>query len=229
MSQVLFARQAAIVALLAATAGAPACAADLYGQQPPAPAYNGYNASQSPVANWAGAYLGVAGGYSLGGLTNKITGSNTLKSSINGADIGIFGGVNATIMNNLIVGGEADLNLSDQRTTQTNGADLYKTYSSWNGSVRGRFGTAFDRYMPFVTGGLAFGGNTLNINGSSASSSQIGYAVGAGVEAFVTDRIVARGEFLYEGFGDQTHSIAGKVVNTNISSGILRLGAAYKF
>jgi outer membrane immunogenic protein len=229
MSQVLFARAFALVAF-AASAATPTLAADLYGQQPPAPSqgYSGYSA-QSPLANWAGAYLGIMPGYSFGGLRNKIAGSNTLKSSINGASIGIYGGVNAVVMNNLIVGAEGDISLSDQRNSQTNGPDFYKASSSWNGSLRGRFGTAFDRFMPYVTGGVAFGGNTLNVNGASDSTAQVGYALGLGLDGFVTDRILLKGEFVYEGFGDQTHNIAGKTVNTNISSGILRVGAAYKF
>jgi outer membrane immunogenic protein len=229
MSKVLFIRAFAAAAIAAGTA-APALSADLYGQQPPAPSqgYTGYTA-QAPVANWAGAYLGISPGYSFGGLTNKIAGTGTVKSSINGASIGVYGGVNAIVMTNLVVGAEADLNLSDQHNAQTLGPDFYKATSSWNGSIRGRFGTALDRFMPFVTGGIAFGGNTLNVNGSSSSTGQVGYALGFGVEAFVTDRIVAKGEFIYEGFGDQTHDVGGKAVNTNISSGMLRIGAAYKF
>jgi len=230
MSQVLFARALAVATVAVIAAAVPAKAADLYGQQPPAPApsYSGYT-GQSPVANWAGAYLGVTPGYAFGGLTNKIAGSNTLKSSINGASIGLYGGVNAIVMSNLVVGGEGDINISDQHSAQTNGADFYKASSTWNGSMRGRFGAAFDRYMPFVTGGIAFGGNTLSVNGSSNSTAQVGYAFGGGVEGFMTDRIVLKGEFIYEGFGDQTHNVGGRSVNTNISSGILRVGAAYKF
>ena len=83
--------------------------------------------------------------------------------------------------------------------------------------------------LPFVTAGLAFGANTLSVNGAADSTTQVGFALGAGVEGMVTDRISLRGEFLYEGFGDQTHNVSGKSVNTNISTGILRIGAAYKF
>jgi outer membrane immunogenic protein len=232
MSQVLCARAFAVAVLgtVATVAATPALSADLYGQQPPPPnqGYAGYTA-QSPVANWAGAYLGVTPGYSLGGLRNRIAGSNTLKSSINGADIGIYGGVNAIVANNIVVGGEGDISLSDQRNTQTNGLDVYKAYSSWNASLRGRAGFAIDRFLPFVTAGVAFGDNTLNINGTSDSSTQVGFALGAGLESFITDRIILKGEFVYEGFGDQQHNIAGKSVGTNISTGILRIGAAYKF
>ncbi len=132
-------------------------------------------------------------------------------------------------MNNICVCGEADINLSDQRSTQVNGVDVYKGSSPWNASVRGRVGMAYDRFLPVVTAGIAFGANNLSVNGVSDSTTQVGYALGAGIEGFVTDRISLRGEFLYEGFGNQTHNVNGKSIGTNISTGILRIGAAYKF
>jgi outer membrane immunogenic protein len=227
MSHVLFARAGLAMAIAAATL-APAAAADLYGQQPPPPS-TGYNSYASPVANWAGAYLGVTPGYSLGSVKNNVPGVGSIRNNFNGADIGIYGGVNAVIANNIIVGGEADINISDQRQTQVNAGNVYKTSSWWNGSIRARAGMGMDRYMPFVTAGLAFSDNTLNVNGASDSKGQVGWALGAGMEGFVTDRIVVRGEFIYEGFGTQTHNVAGTSIGTNASSGILRIGAAYKF
>lgn len=226
MSHVLFARAGIALAAALATA-APAAAADLYGQAPPPS--SGYNGYSSPVSNWAGAYLGVTPGYSLGSVKNSVPGVGSIRNNINGADIGLYGGVNAAISGNIIVGGEADISLSDQRQTQVNAGNVYKTSSWWNGSIRARAGMAMDRYMPFVSAGLAFSDNTLNVNGASDSKAQVGWALGAGMEGFVTDRIVVRGEFIYEGFGSQNHAVAGTNIGTNISSGILRIGAAYKF
>jgi outer membrane immunogenic protein len=231
MSQVSFTRNAiALTALGLATIGAPAFAADLNAPQPypPAQPYAGYT-QQSPVANWAGAYLGVNAGYSFGSLSNTVPGAGKLSSSINGALIGVYGGVNAVLSGNIIVGAEGDLNLSDQRNTQTNGFNTYKGASAWNGSVRGRVGTAIDRYMPFLTAGLAFGENKLTVHGVADSASQVGLAIGGGLEGFVTDRITLKGELLYEAFGDVSHTISGNTFKTNISSGIFRIGAAYKF
>ncbi|MDR3375421.1 MAG: outer membrane beta-barrel protein [Ancalomicrobiaceae bacterium] len=232
MSQVSFTRNAiALTALGLVTFGAPAWAADLNAPQPypPAQPYAGYT-QQSPVANWAGAYLGVHAGYSFGSLSNNVPGVGKLSSSINGALIGVYGGVNAVLSGNIIVGAEGDLNLSDQRNTQTDSfGNTYKGTSGWNGSVRGRVGTAIDRYMPFLTAGLAFAENKLTVDGVSDSASQVGLAIGAGLEGYVTDRITLKGELLYEGFGDVSHTVLGQTVKTNISSGIFRIGAAYKF
>ncbi len=227
MSHVLFARASIVLAAALATV-APATAADLYGQAPPPPSA-GYNSYSSPVSNWAGAYLGVTPGYSLGSVKNNVPGVGGLRNNMNGADIGIYGGVNAVVSGNVVVGGEADINLSDQRQTQVNAGNVYKTSSWWNGSIRARAGMSMERYMPYVTAGLAFSDNTLSVNGASDSKGQVGWALGAGMEGFVTDRIVVRGEFIYEGFGTQNHSVAGTNIGTNISSGILRIGAAYKF
>ena len=171
MSTVSFARAAAAVAVLTVFAS-PALSADLYGRQPyppPAQPYAGYT-QQSPVANWAGAYLGLHAGYAFGSLANSVNGLGTLNSSINGAQIGIYGGINAVLNANIIIGAEADLNLSDQRQTQTSGTDQYRGASSWNGTIRGRLGTTFDRFMPFVTGGLAFANQRLSVAGAMSQA-----------------------------------------------------------
>eukprot|EP01037_Dinobryon_pediforme_P021502 gene21502-22382_t len=98
MSSVSFARCAALAAVVLVGTTASAGSADLYGTKPypPAQPFAGYT-QQSPVANWAGAYLGVEAGYSFGTLTDKIDAPATLKNNINGAQIGLYGGVNAVL------------------------------------------------------------------------------------------------------------------------------------
>lgn len=42
--------------------------------------------------------------------------------------------------------------------------------NKWLGTARGRLGYAFDRIMPYVTGGAAFGGIKTNIPGFGNTS-----------------------------------------------------------
>ena len=53
------------------------------------------------------------------------------------------------------------------------------------GTVRGRLGYAFDRFLAFGTGGFAYSNNGT------------GYAVGGGLEYALTNNITIRGEYLY--------------------------------
>jgi outer membrane immunogenic protein len=96
------------------------------------------------------------------------------------------------------------------------------TRLDWFGTVRGRFGYAFDRVMPYVTGGLAYGDIKTTVSATasqfdtgvtpatlvatnnfaaSANSVHVGYALGAGVDWAVTERWVLRAEYMYLNFG----------------------------
>jgi outer membrane immunogenic protein len=96
------------------------------------------------------------------------------------------------------------------------------TKLDWFGTVRGRFGYALDRFMPYVTGGLAYGDikTTVSATGSqfdtgvtparliatsniaaSTSSVHVGYALGAGLDWAVTERWMLRAEYMYLNFG----------------------------
>ena len=54
----------------------------------------------------------------------------------------------------------------------------------WFGTVRGRLGYAYDRFLPYVTGGLAYGNIEANpsFGFTSASTTNAGWTIGAGVE-----------------------------------------------
>lgn len=208
MSRVSF---ALALAVPLAAAG-PALAADMYGA-PPAQPY------AAPVAQapWNGAYIGVQGGHGWGG------------NELNGGNAGIYGGINATVGSNFVAGVEGDINVSGQNTSRVIGPNYYKYDSNWNGSVRARAGVAFDRVMPYATGGVAFADDSIKTFGASSSKTKVGYAIGGGVESMVTDRISVKGELIHEGFPRSTHSMPAGLLTSNASSNVLRGGVAYRF
>lgn len=89
----------------------------------------------------------------------------------------------------------------------------------WLGTTRARFGYSLGNFMPYVTGGLAYGnlsasGSVANIfgygsngngyrndfgttAGSNYSSVKVGWAAGAGGEYRVADNWSVKGEYLY--------------------------------
>lgn len=212
----MFRHTLALAAVAGLAAIAPATAADMYGA-PPAQSYAGY-ASPAPATNWSGVYAGVQAGHAWG------------SSTLNGTQLGLYGGLNTNVGQNVIAGVEADLNISGQTASRMVGGNLYKQNSDWNATIRPRIGVGFDRVMPYATAGIAFSDDTLKALGTSTSTTKIGYAAGAGVEGQVTDRITVKGEFLHLGFGRSTHLLPGPVVaRTSVNSNILRAGAAYRF
>lgn len=120
------------------------------------------------------------------------------------------------------------------------------------GTVRGRLGYAVDRALFYVTGGLAYGGN--GGNGSvtyypaggggpytythSGHTSNIGYAVGGGVEYAFTPHWTGRVEYLFVDRGNKDTTYLAPIgapagssftVNNRTRDNIVRIGLNYKF
>jgi hypothetical protein len=86
------------------------------------------------------------------------------------------------------VGLEGDIGWSGIKgSTTVNCLSTCETSNGWLGTARGRIGYAFDRFLPYFTGGAAFGevkGSVLGFG--SFSQTKVGWTVGGGLEyAFV--------------------------------------------
>jgi len=217
MKRVIF----AAVALAFASAGVSQ-AADL-GRRPvempvKAPLY-------SPAYNWSGFYLGVVGGGGWGGSSWDSTGS----FDISGWTAGGTAGYNYQV-GQAVFGLEGDISWSDIRGTTLG---CCETKNTWLSTVRGRLGYAFDRFMPYVTGGAAFGEVQANVPGfPGASDTRTGWTLGGGVEYAITNNLSAKAEYLYVDLGSFNCGInCGVAPNDNVSfnSHIVRGGLNWKF
>src|SRR5690606_2454913 len=85
------------------------------------------------------------------------------------------------------------------------------TKMSWNGAARVRIGYAMDRILPYVAGGISFGGHQLRLgeasDGIAFKSTLTGWNVGAGIEYAATDKLILRGEYRYTDFGNRSFMI----------------------
>jgi outer membrane immunogenic protein len=210
----------------------------------------------TPVAGasaftWTGFYSGVDIGYGWGKSTYDVT------SPPNGFHVpldpkgvlgGIFAGYNYQLPGGMVVGAEADLNLSGVRSSGINGitasgatisSEQYGSHLQWEGSARARVGYAIDRLLPFVTGGLAFGGyrHTAHEVGFPSidqawSDTRFGWTLGAGLEYAITDRIAARLEYRYVDLGSHSYGLSSTgwyAHKVNLTDNEIRLGLSYKF
>jgi outer membrane immunogenic protein len=218
------------VACAVAFATAPAAiAADIYNRPPgPAPAYDAY-AAPAAVPAWSGAYAGVQVGGAFGSVRNKVSGASTRTANTQGAIGGVYGGVNAQVGANFVVGAEADLNVSSTSGTAVHKGRGYTSDSDWNATVRGRVGVALGRFMPYATGGLAFVDNGVKRGKGSDSATETGYALGGGVEGMVSDRITARAEYMYLDTGESALKVGPRRVQSDPSTNVVRAGVGYKF
>ncbi len=216
----LIAAAAAATVLIAS----PAISADLYDPVAPvAPEVYG-----PTVFSWAGPYVGAQIGFGWGETRGKIKGSRR-GIDTDGVIGGLYGGYNAQLTPNFVLGGEADISWSDISGDRNIGGRKYEARTDWQGTIRARAGAAFDRILVYGTGGVAFAGNNMKKQArGSESQTHVGWTLGAGVEGAITENIVARGEYLYAGYGKEDYNkINAKGVDLNTS--VVRAGVAYKF
>jgi outer membrane immunogenic protein len=204
----------------------PAAAADMTPRYPQpyvkAPMYN-------PVFTWTGFYIGLNGGGGWGRSSWDRTGEFDLL----GAVVGGTAGFNWQT-GQVVLGIESDFDLSDvSGTTSTLCAAGCATRNDWLGTVRGRLGYAFDRFLPYVTGGLAAGDIHATTPGfAGATQSNLGWTIGAGMEAVVVGNWTAKVEYLHVGLGNFNCGLAcGLLAPDNVSfhADFARGGVNYRF
>lgn len=205
-------------AVLAAMTASPVAAADL--GRAPAPVVKAPPAFAAPVFSWTGFYIGGNAGYGWG------NGQDAL--GIAGIDpSGGFGGgqlgVNYQFGNNVVAGLEADLQGGDISA----GSGALSSNLDMLGTVRGRLGYAFGRVLPYVTGGFAYGTNSIDNLGASQSKTLTGWTAGAGIEYAITDHWTAKTEYLYTDLGSKFYDTIG--ADAGVTAHTAKVGINFKF
>jgi outer membrane immunogenic protein len=194
--------------------------------------------------NWSGVYVGANVGWSQfdsqwHDVDDDWPGDNFAAGS-DGVLAGAVIGYNYQF-NNVVLGIEADIAYtSNKRSYDAPGfgdVDLESKMDMF-GTVRARAGYAFDRFLPYVTGGLAVAHfkHQWTEDGDPTDSwpdfggTEAGWTVGAGLEYALNDHWTAKAEYLYADFGDVTsrnedgyRMVVDRSVNT------VRFGMNYKF
>ena len=200
------------------------------------PLRNYYKAPPRSVVsyyNWTGFYAGVNGGYSWGDLDlGSAARFVAPKGWMAGGTVGYNWQSGA-----IVYGLEGDFDWADVSTTAACGTFICQTKESWFATARGRLGYAFDRWLPYVTGGAAFGrvraasDNPLALGGSDTLA---GWTVGAGIEYAFLGNWTAKVEYLYADLGTFNNcggTSCALALNDNVSftQNIVRAGLNYKF
>src|SRR6185295_17341923 len=104
--------------------------------------------------------------------------------------------------------------------------------NSYLATFRGRFGYAYDRWLPYLTAGGAYGDVKATINpvAFTASKALFGWTVGAGVEYAFLGNWTAKLEYLYVDLGNFDTGFTTPVVDhVNFREHVVRAGLNYKF
>lgn len=189
----------------------------------------------APAYDWSGFYLGINGGWIWGNSTWTAAGRTEVDIDTSGALIG--GTLGFNVQNAAWVWGfEADLGWADNDgSTGTNctGTGCF-VKNSWLGTARGRIGYAADRFMPYFTGGAAFGNVKAHFNTlPEASDTRTGWTIGGGVEYAIADNWSAKLEYLYADLGSFSCPVANcgapGPVSADFTANVFRIGFNYKF
>ncbi len=203
--------------------GAAANAADLPRRRAEmpvkAPAY-------MPEFSWTGFYVGINGGGAWGRSNWSALGTNLDTSGgLVGGTVGYNWQAGQTVF-----GVEGDVDWSGVKGSDACGGLSCETKNDWLGTFRGRVGYAFNRVMPYVTGGLAVGNvKASTINGSN-DETRAGWTLGGGIEANIVGPWSAKLEYLYADLGKTSCSTC-VVGGTDVSfhESIVRAGVNYHF
>jgi outer membrane immunogenic protein len=187
----------------------------------------------APVYNWTGFYVGINGGGGWGTSDwNNAFGNANAKTSgfLAGGTIGYNYQVGQAVF-----GLEGDFDWSNIRGSTSNGicaGTTCETRNSWLSTARGRLGYAADRWMPYVTGGAAFGDIKANAAGfGSQKETKTGWTVGGGLEAAISGPWTAKIEYLYVdlGKGSCDVTVCGTPTDVDFKAHVVRAGLNYRF
>ena len=188
--------------------------------------------------DWAGFYAGVNGGYGWGRSqwSDPAFGTGSRFDTSGGLFGGQFGYNWRT--GALVLGLETDLDWTNIGGSLAGiggvcgaaGGGQCRTEQDWFGTTRGRVGYAFGKWLPYITGGVAYGNiKTVQPSGSS-SKVNAGWAAGAGVEYALNPNWSAKVEYLHLDLGTATFFDAASkadALKAPVTDDLVRAGINY--
>lgn len=217
----------------------PATAADLGGSIKDTPYAPPPTYVDRPFS-WTGLYVGAHVGYgwsqqdwdfALSAVSTNHDGSGWLA----GGQIGYNWQIHRLVLG---IEGDASSAWIDGSTSCPNPAYSCSHSYDWLASIRGRAGITLNdnRTLLYATAGVAWTDISYATSGvggvTSLSDRQTGYVVGGGIEHMLTERLSARVEYLYYGFGDITApagTLDAGTTRLEPSTQAVRFGLNYKF
>jgi outer membrane immunogenic protein len=224
---------------LSALVAAPAMAADLAVKAPlykaPPPVY---------VYSWTGCYVGgnVGGLWAHKEWTDRDIGVPLGSHDANSWLGGVQAGCNYQFAGGWVVGIQADYDWTDAKGSNASTFFFGETDQSRIkslGSVTGRVGYAWDRFLGYVKGGGAWERDEYTIFSTftgvafaTASETRGGWTVGVGGEYAFTDWLSGFAEYDFYGFGTRTNTFTGAfVANVDVkeTKSVFKVGLNWKF
>jgi outer membrane immunogenic protein len=190
------------------------------------------NFNPAPIYNWSGFYVGAIGGGSAG-ISRHLFTDLTVDTGDFRVDGGLFGasfGLNYQT-GRWVWGLDGDIAWTAIGGSQNIAGAPFSANLDWLNTFRVRVGYAFDRFLPYLTVGPAFGGLSTRVTMPatgvvSGHETRSGWGVGTGLEYGISDNVTAKLEYLYVCFGETTELAIDRVT---FMSHYVRGAVNYKF
>jgi outer membrane immunogenic protein len=195
----------------------------------------------APVFTWTGFYVGVHGGW---GWSNWDAGPGAITGGTADGDGWIAGfqaGYNYQ-MGNIVVGVEGDFSFADVKITAPLFAGSITLKNDYYGTVTGRLGYAFDRFLVYGKGGVAFTRDKWDgddgLGGTATGKfNRVGWTIGGGVEYALWNNFSVKAEYNFMDYGEKTEAlttgggliIVGGPASVSETVHIVKVGANYRF
>jgi outer membrane immunogenic protein len=207
----------------------------------------------APVFNWTGCHIGadVGGAWMRDQDTETVTatGRQSIFSPVNtatpsGVKLGGYLGCDYQFASPVVVGIEGDAEWANIRGGSVNfpntglPPDSYETQADFEASLRGRLGYAFQNWLFYGTGGVAWARISENyvvagFANETFTETRPGWTVGGGIEYAFAPNWVGRIEYRYADFGTITNlpliTFPGFAESHKTTENTVRGGIAYKF
>lgn len=208
-----------LAALLGVLVSTPSYAAD-------------YNLPADPLGahDWSGSYFGVKFGGVFEGRSDGGFAGAADDIGVDGVLVGIMSGRNFQF-DRIVLGIDSDYSFTDVNGSTTIGGQTGEVSLDTLSTTRGRIGYAYDRFLPYVTGGFATARADFSLDGAGSDNDEwfFGYTVGGGVEWAATDTIAARIEYQFIDFGSESITIGGDRSTASIDDlHVVRAGVSIK-
>jgi outer membrane immunogenic protein len=190
---------------------------------------------QAPVVapfSWTGIYVGLNGGWARDNISTPAV--TSVQPDTNGGAFGGQVGFNYQ-WQQIVVGAEFDgdwLNLKASAPCFTP-AFTCNTELNSQFSARGRVGVAFDRFLVYGTGGVAWttykGSTVLAGVTFPDSSTRTGWIAGGGVEYAFWNNLIIGAEYLHADYGSRNMTYDVVYPNVEVTTDVVRARVSWLF
>lgn len=180
----------------------------------------------SSGTDWSGFYAGAHVGYGVGTLhlDPEIAldiDADDVDEDVSGWLVGGQIGYNFQA-DSLLFGIQSDLAWSGIAYDED--GDGENDTIDWLGSTTGRIGFVAGSVVPYLKGGIAYGGGTGHLGDEEDSQTHIGWTVGAGVEVAVSDNMSLFAEYDYYDLGAATYEFTPGTVDVDATLHTIKAG-----